>query len=1250
MPRLAFASTHDRAPGPSAGPLTPGPFILTPGAVPGGYSWVARVCVLDPTPTTATGPAALVHSGLVAPSRAPGTASALLRTFRRGGLEGSGIPTHLWGCGGEPGAHDRHGSGPHAVLCGRALHAPGASSFLILIAPGSRRWPCATYCTAGARAPTDGSADGEDGWWEETQIVSGEGYLPMPPGCAEAFITPKDVLAHVEAIHIQRGGLTPDDGWLASMGRRQCEGCRRLMARTAPLCPACQRAAPAPAMVAPPPQGSPLSGPRPQWSLTIDDILADRRGVLEHVPRGCRAAVLQALGRVLGNFCAQRTWESLRDLLGFGKVVLAAPPRGGRRRLPALEREIILRANALGNSPLEALWARSTPRKTTSRKSTKPLPRVDESVPTQDDALPENIVSRVTSLVAEGALSKACKHMVSNGLWDTADFRVQRKLQDLHPLAPAPDLTALGADLGSLPRFTWDTSLRGTADRLQSLLALIGSFPPGSAGGPSGLRPSHLKDCLCEADASSQLALLHPLDTFIRLCLDGELPTAAVPYLCSAHLVPLRKTAPGDSDGPNTPAGESDIALRPVAVGEVLRRLVSKTLMAQGAMRRAMEDMEPLQCGMGLRGACELIGQATSAVVRELHGPAYVDDWAVLQVDLTNAFNQVSRQHMLQAFVQRCPEATHWMASSYGVPTYLFAGSLRLLSQAGVQQGDNMGPAGFCFASHDLWDSFQTMEGLLWQVWYMDDGTIVGSLSCLAKIVEAIQQLGPARGLHLNKAKCVMWGPAAQADNLAAYPPLQGMHLVPYVPGSGIRVLGVPVEHPAEDGTFTRALFSKAVDKLESMCSVLTRLPAAHVQYTLLRYCLDGCRLNFLTRCSSARHIPSLVERADNVLRQTLGDILGTPLTDKQWAQARLPQRHGGLGIGSPVDLATPGRLATIVDYALRAQKTLLLQPEFPLVPPDFLDVARRMQQCLGPEFAPLQGWIATPNSVLHAEEVHSRQHWWGDRWHKHCAKALPQGLPARDQARVALQQSQRGAAWLSLYPSSGQGTELNNDECRMALRFWLGAPLLPSRWQGAPCPLCGQALDTLGDHVVCCAQNHLKHRHSVLQGALYELAQLAGIPAAMEVALPDGCVPGDVCFRQWDADGPLMVDLTIRHPTPLSTAPPPVDGLRAWFAAQADEKESLYLDKCRRQGYSFLPFVVTPWGGLGPDAMKVMLRLQKLALGSKRGWARTRLAQQIWQKISLAVAKPVARQLTAILQVTEPAWGVAPLQHQPYA
>ena len=91
-----------------------------------------------------------------------------------------------------------------------------------------------------------------------------------------------------------------------------------------------------------------------------------------------------------------------------------------------------------------------------------------------------------------------------------------------------------------------------------------------------------------------------------------------------------------------------------MAVGEVLRRLASKVLMAQGPMKQAAADLEPIQCGLGTRGACELIGAATGAIVRELDNRfPNESNWAVLQVDLANAFNCVSRQHMLKAFVKR---------------------------------------------------------------------------------------------------------------------------------------------------------------------------------------------------------------------------------------------------------------------------------------------------------------------------------------------------------------------------------------------------------------------------------------------------------------------------------------------------------------------------------------------------------------------------------------------------------------------
>jgi hypothetical protein len=157
--------------------------------------------------------------------------------------------------------------------------------------------------------------------------------------------------------------------------------------------------------------------------------------VLEHVPRGSRASVSLALGRVLTNFCSLKTWESLRDLLGFAKTVLAAPKRGGVRRMPAVEREVILRANAIGCSPFEDLWARSstTGRGQTAKSKLPPKPKDGDTAHT---AIPDNQVSRICSLVAEGAISKACKHLLSTGLYDPADPRVSRTQHDLHPHSP----------------------------------------------------------------------------------------------------------------------------------------------------------------------------------------------------------------------------------------------------------------------------------------------------------------------------------------------------------------------------------------------------------------------------------------------------------------------------------------------------------------------------------------------------------------------------------------------------------------------------------------------------------------------------------------------------------------------------------------------------------------------------------------------------------------------------------------------
>ena len=70
------------------------------------------------------------------------------------------------------------------------------------------------------------------------------------------------------------------------------------------------------------------------------------------------------------------------------------------------------------------------------------------------------------------------------------------------------------------------------------------------------------------------------------------MPAEAAPYLCGAKLIPLKKAV-------------AKMAARPIAVGETLRRLVGKTVMAALAVYAAGTNMLPLQLGVAVEGACE---------------------------------------------------------------------------------------------------------------------------------------------------------------------------------------------------------------------------------------------------------------------------------------------------------------------------------------------------------------------------------------------------------------------------------------------------------------------------------------------------------------------------------------------------------------------------------------------------------------------------------------------------------------------
>ena len=108
------------------------------------------------------------------------------------------------------------------------------------------------------------------------------------------------------------------------------------------------------------------------------------------------------------------------------------------------------------------------------------------------------------------------------------------------------------------------------------------SFPNGSAPGPSGLRANHLTQAVfCPSPDRANYALTC-LTRLVNLLCAGQVAAGVVPHLCGASLLPYKKKAGG---------------LRPIAVGEVLRRLTSKCAM-KSVQCIVLEILAPLQLGV----------------------------------------------------------------------------------------------------------------------------------------------------------------------------------------------------------------------------------------------------------------------------------------------------------------------------------------------------------------------------------------------------------------------------------------------------------------------------------------------------------------------------------------------------------------------------------------------------------------------------------------------------------------------------
>ena len=175
------------------------------------------------------------------------------------------------------------------------------------------------------------------------------------------------------------------------------------------------------------------------------------------------------------------------------------------------------------------------------------------------------------------------------------------------------------------------------------------------------MRPEHLKVATKASPGTTADRALQALTKLVNAMAAGK-----VPYLCGARLHAARK---------------KDFTIRPIAVGNLLRRLVAKCF-SSALANKAAALLAPHQLGVGVRGGCEAITHAVREDVEQ--DPSL---W-VLQTDLVNAFNLQDRGNSLEETARHFPECLSWVVTCYGAPPFLQFGETRVTSDTGVHQGD----------------------------------------------------------------------------------------------------------------------------------------------------------------------------------------------------------------------------------------------------------------------------------------------------------------------------------------------------------------------------------------------------------------------------------------------------------------------------------------------------------------------------------------------------------------------------------
>ncbi|KAK8720595.1 hypothetical protein OTU49_013221 [Cherax quadricarinatus] len=700
----------------------------------------------------------------------------------------------------------------------------------------------------------------------------------------------------------------------------------------------------------------------------------------------------------------------------------------------------------------------------------------------------------------------------------------------------------------------------------------IMSFPSGSAGGYTGIRPQHLKEMVNPVIGEIAETLLSEITRFVNNSLAGLIPDEIRPFFFGATLCALKK---------------KDGGIRPIAVGNTLRRLVSKAAVRSIRAQAAMM-LQPNQLGFGVSQGSEAAVHATRAYINNLP-----EDNAVVKLDFKNAFNLLKRDVVLAAVQEHFPGLFPFVLAGYSKESMLLFGEHEITSSEGVQQGDPLAPFLFCIAVREI--TVRLTSEL--NIWFLDDGTLAGTKESLLHDLTQVMTRGQEMGLVLNPSKCEIISVSQQVIN-AVRSKLPGAAVI--APTNSV-LLGAPLGSNATD-----TILRKKLEELRRMEQRIGNLDTHDALY-LLTKCLSLLRLTYFLRCAPSYDNPILHEY-DSILRQIFTKVLNLTLEDGQWNQATLPVRLGGIGVRKSSQIALPAFLSSCIASRELVAAILPehLRDKIGVQDQKFIDGAMIWDNLTGSETRP-----APPNN-------YKQSHWDGPIV-ENIASTMLQSVSGKDRARLLAVRAPHAGDFLLAVPNSSLGTRIDPQTIRIGVALRLAAPILAEH----RC-ICGsEAADRFGYHGLVCRKSEGKiARHEEVNNIIKRSLTTAGCPAVREppqLCRSDGSQkrPDGITLQAWTDGKQVVWDYTCAS----TLADTYLQYTREEGGAAASFRES---QKSRKYGelahhYMFVPIGSETLGSWGKSASKFLKELGKRLIRVTRD---PRAASFLFQRLSAAVQR----------------------------